>query len=190
MMKFLLALVWLSSYMVASAQTVQNFTLTNVADGGEVSLYGFNSCQGVAIIFTSNECPYDVQYRDNIKLLNESYKGSIQFLMINSHLDTEENAAAMAKKFQAWEIAAPYLSDKDQIAMECLGATRSPEAFLLKKEGREFSIVYAGAINDNPLVDEDVDNRYLRNAIDQLLKGERIKVARARSAGCTIRKKQ
>ncbi|HNP06142.1 MAG TPA: redoxin family protein [Cyclobacteriaceae bacterium] len=171
------------------AQTVQDFTLVNIADGKNVSLNGFTNCQGIAIIFTSNECPYDQQYRQRIKELNDKHKGIIQFLLINSHTEPKENAKAMAQKYPSWGLAIPYLADKDQIAMDCMGAKKSPEAFLLKKNGQNYTIVYRGSIDDNPLVTTDVNKAYLNMAIEQMLANKRIEIPENRAAGCTIRKK-
>lgn len=188
-MKYITALLLLAVSFSGLSQIVQDFTLTNVVDGKSVSLNGFKSCQGIAVIFTSNECPFDAQYRDRIKALNEQYKGSIQFLLVNSHLEARENNKAMAQKFSSWSIPVPYLADKEQTAMDCLGASRSPEAFLIKKDGANNTVVYQGAIDDNPLVPGDVNHSFLKMAIDQLLANKKIQIGSNRAAGCTIRKK-
>jgi len=181
----LLCIISYSSF----AQTVQDFTLINIADGKSVSLNGFTNCQGIAVIFTSNECPYDQQYRKRINELNDKYKGTIQFLLINSHTEQRENAKAMAQKYPGWGLAIPYLADKDQIAMDCMGAKKSPEAFLLKKSGQNYTIAYHGSIDDNPLVTSDVNKAYLNIAIEQMLANKKIEIPDNRAAGCTIRKK-
>ena len=59
----------------------------------------------------------------------------------------------MAQKFSSWSLPIPYLADKEQMAMQCLGAKRSPEVFLIKKTDTKYIIVYQGAIDDNPLVE-------------------------------------
>jgi hypothetical protein len=188
-MKYITGLLYLIINISGQSQNVQDFSLPNVADGKVISLNGFKTCQGVAVIFTSNECAFDAQYRERIKDLNEQYKGTIQFLLVNSHLEAKENAKAMAQKISSWSIPVPYLADKDQIAMECLGAKKSPEAFLIKKTNSENVIVYHGAIDDNPLIANDVNNSYLKIAIDQLLSSKKIEVGSSRAAGCTIRRK-
>jgi len=188
-MKNFVAVVLLSISFSGFSQIVQDFTLVNVADGKNVSLNSFTSCQGIAVVFTSNDCAYDHQYRDRIKSLNDQYKGKIQFLLVNSHVDPKEDAKMMAQQFANWGLPMPYLSDKSQVAMACLGATKSPEVFLLKKSESTNTIVYKGAIDDNPLVPGDVNNAYLKIAIDQLLANKKIEVPRNRVAGCTIRKK-
>lgn len=189
-MKYLISLLFLVISFTAQSQKVQDFSLINVADGKTVSLNGFKSCKGIVVIFTSNECPFDIQYRERIKELNDQYKGNIQFLLVNSHLESKENVKLMAQKYSGWSIPIPYLADKDQIAMGCLGAKKSPEAFLIKKNISENIVVYQGAIDDNPLISNDVNNSYLKIAIDQLLADQKIQLGTSRTAGCTIRSKQ
>lgn len=189
-MKYLILVTFLSISVDVISQEVQDFTLINIADGKSVSLSSFTSCKGIAIIFTSNECPYDNQYRERIKQLNEQYKGTIQFLLINSHQEPRENTKAMSQSFANWGLPIPYLADKEQVAMNCLGAKKSPEVFLLKKNEKANTIVYNGAIDDNPLVTADVGNAYLKIAIDQMLANKKVDVKDNRAAGCTIRKKQ
>lgn len=168
---------------------VQNFTLMNVSDGKMVSLEGYQSCVGLVAIFTSNECAYDSYYTARLKVLTESFAGKIQFLLINSHLDPEETVEKMKAKYSFWGMNVPYLADKEQVAMECLGAKKSPEVFLLKNEGGKYTTVYSGAIDDNAQVSAAVSEKYLRNSINKLLKGEAIDVPVTRAVGCSIRKK-
>lgn len=188
MKKLILTLVVICQ-LTAGAQTIQDFTLVNVADSKSISLSSFQSCQGIAVIFFSNECPYDGKYLSRIRQLNDRYKGSIQFVLVNSHSDEREGVKAMSAKYKTWQLSIPYLADKDQVAMECMGSRKSPEAFLVKKNGNNFSIAYSGAIDDNPLVESDVNQPYLQRAIDELLAGKKITVNSSRAAGCTIRGK-
>lgn len=168
---------------------VQNFTLMNVAEDKMVSLEGYQSCVGLVAIFTSNECAYDNYYTARLKVLTESYAGKIQFLLINSYVEPEESVEKMKAKYSFWGMSVPYLADKDQVAMECLGAKKSPEVFLLKNEGGKYVTIYSGAIDDNAQVSAAVRDKYLRSSIDKLLKGETIDVPAVRAVGCSIRRK-
>jgi hypothetical protein len=87
------------------------------------------------------------------------------------------------------DINVPYLADKDQIAMEALGARKSTEVFLISKAGGKLNLVYSGAIDDNPQVAKDVKQPFLKDAIEKLLAGQKIEVANQRASGCTIRRK-
>ncbi|MEJ0056852.1 MAG: thioredoxin family protein [Bacteroidota bacterium] len=189
MQKILLLFFVVGSLSLSGQAPVQNFTLTNVADGSAVSLDGYPTCSGMVIIFTSNVCPYDGYYTARIKHLVTTYQGKIQFLLINSYQETEESADKMKTSYNGWTINVPYLADKDQVAMECLGAKKSPEAFLLKNTSGKYTVVYSGALDDNAQASVAVTETYLRSAIDKLLAGQPISAANVRAVGCTIRKK-
>jgi len=177
------------SLSVVAQIPVQNFTLTNVADGSAISLENYPTCSGLVVIFTSNVCPYDGYYTARLKHLIATYQGKIQFILINSYQEPEESAIKMKSAYDAWTLPVPYLSDKDQVALECFGARKSPEAFLIKTNGGKFTIVYSGAIDDNAQVSAAVTETYLRSAIDKLLTDQKIEVATTRAVGCSIRKK-
>ncbi|MBK5278756.1 MAG: redoxin domain-containing protein [Bacteroidia bacterium] len=166
--------------------SVQSFTLTNMVNGKPVSLDQYSS-SGIAVVFTSNECPFDNYYKERIKELIGAYSGKVQFLLVNSYIETEESPEKMAIHYT--DVNAPYLSDKDQVAMTALGAKKSPEVFLLKKADGNYAVVYSGAIDDNPQVAGDVDQKFLKVAIDKLLAGQKIGVANNRAVGCSIRRK-
>lgn len=168
---------------------IQNFTLTNVADGSVVSLETYASSQGLAIIFTSNACPYDAYYADRIKSLVQTYQGKIQFMLINSHQEPEESQDKMKEAYAKWNLDAPYLVDKDQVAMNALGARKSPEVFLLVNEKGNYTVIYSGAIDDNPQMVSAVTSPYLKTAVDKRLAGDKDLLPGTRSVGCSIRKK-
>ena len=79
------------------AQQVSDFSLTNVVNGKAVSLETFPSCSGVAIIFTTNACPYDEYYRGRITKLSNEYADKVPVLLVNSSTDPVESAENMIK---------------------------------------------------------------------------------------------
>lgn len=170
------------------AQTpVQNFTLTNVVDGKMVSLDQYSSSSGVVVLFTSNECPFDNYYKDRIKEMISTYAGKVQFLLVNSYIEPEESVEKMHIHYSDLNVA--YLADKDQLAMNALGAKKSPEVFLLKNSSGKFMTAYSGAIDDNPQVSKDVNQKFLKDAIDKMLGGQKIEVSNNRAVGCSMRRK-
>jgi hypothetical protein len=170
------------------AQTpVQNITLPNVVDGKMVSFDQFYSFSGIVVVFASNECPFDNYYKERVKEMIRSYDGKVQFLLVNSYLDPEESSEKMRIHYS--DIGVPYLADKDQMAMNSLGAKKSPEVFLLKNSANKFINIYSGAIDDNPQVPKDVSQNFLKDAIDKLLNGQQIEVTTNRAVGCSIRRK-
>jgi len=187
MRKFLLFILLLVSITVQAQQEIQNFSLINTKDGKSISLNDYRSLKGVVVVFTSHECPYDNYYKERLKELVNIFSGKIQFLLINSNQEPQENAEQMAIHYG--DLSVPYLADKDQTVMEALGAKKSPEVFLLSTNSGKFIIAYSGAIDDNPQVAKDVKQTFLKDAIGNLMAGQKTEPTTQRATGCTIRRK-
>ena len=170
------------------AQPIQNFSLTNVKNDKVVSLNNYTSSKGVVVIFTSNDCPFDQYYLQRIIELHEATSATVPVLLINSHAGDEETPSAMKSFANSNSIPMPYLADKDQKVLTQFDAKKSPEAFLLKNVSGKFTIVYRGAIDDNPQVADEAVDTYLKTAITQMMGGEKIEQTEIRPVGCSIRK--
>lgn len=176
-------------FLTSPAQKViPDFKATQVSDGKIISLGTYRSNKAVVVVFTSNACAYDGYYEGRIRSLIADYKGAVPFLLVNAYLEPEEDAVAMKKKSDVWNLGVPYLTDKDQKIMESFGAKKSPEVFLLKNESGKFIVAYSGAIDDNSQLADAVNENYLRDAIDNLLAGKPAGES-VRTTGCTIRRK-
>jgi peroxiredoxin len=178
-----------ASWSTVFSQEISDFSLTNVLNNETVSLSSFPSCQGLVVIFTSNSCPYDEHYRKRIQQIASRYQSTVPVLLVNANTEPAETAEAMKKKAQQLDLGVPYLADKQQALMQQLGATKTPQAFLLKNTGGKFTVVYNGAIDDNAQVEADVRQAYLKDAIDIMLSNQAIKTKEIRPVGCTIRRK-
>jgi len=188
-MKRILTFVLFFAVISATAQSVvTGFSLLDVTSGEEVSLDKFSGKPAVVVIFTSNECPFDNSYAERLSKLVVTYSDKLPILLVNSHLDPQESEENMKKEAGTWGFRAPYLSDKNQVAMAALDARRSPEGFVLKPTNGGFQVYYSGAIDDNPQTPGAVTASYLQNAIDNALAGKPAP-ASVRAAGCSIRRR-
>jgi peroxiredoxin len=187
MKKIVLSILLLVTLAAQAQQEIKDFTLTNAKGGNPVSLNDYRSSKGVAVVFTSHECPYDNYYKERLKELVNTYSGKIQFILINSNQEPQESTEQMAIHYG--DLNAPYLADKDQTVMEAFGAKKSPEVFLLASSGGKFTIAYSGAIDDNPQVAKDAKQFFLKDAIVKLMAGQKSEPVTQRATGCTIRRK-
>jgi peroxiredoxin len=169
-----------------TAQVVQNFSLTNVLDGKIITLDDFSSSAGVVIIFTSVNCPYDEYYLTRIKELALKNNAKTPVLLINS----VPNESVEQMKTFAYQnaLSTPYLADKEQKVFAILKPRKSPECFLLQNRAGKFNVIYRGAIDDNAQTSSDVNQSYLKNAIDNLLSDQKIEMPDVRPVGCSIPK--
>ena len=76
-----------------------------------------------------------------------------------------------------------YLHDDSQKIGRALGATVTPEIFVLNKERK---IVYMGRFDDSWQKAENVKKKYLEDAVNALLKGEKIAQAETSPYGCSV----
>lgn len=179
----------LTGFKREEGNRVEDFSLKNV-DGKILSLKDFSNAKGFIIVFTSNGCPYAKLYPQRMNALNTKYEDSgVPLIAINSTdtLQFEENSftemvhTAMENKFNF-----SYLSDADQTAAKNFGAKKTPHAFVIWKENDGWVIKYSGAIDDNAAHPENAINKYVENAVDELLIGEDVKIKETKSIGCSI----
>lgn len=145
---------------------------------------------GTVIVFTCNHCPYAVLYEDRIIALQTEYKKKgINIIAINPNdpavvpADSYENMKIRAKE-KGFNF--PYVLDEGQKIYPTYGASRTPEVYLLDNKN---VLQYMGAIDDNTRDANNVDERYLANAIDALLANKKITTTKTKAIGCSIKTK-
>jgi peroxiredoxin len=168
---------------------VSDFTLKNV-DGKMVSLSGYNESKGVIVIFDCNTCPYSKAYNDRIIALNHRYASQgFPVVTINSNSreissgDSFEEMVAQAKRKN---YTFPYLADQTQRVARLFGATNTPHAFVLQREGEDFEVAYIGAIDNNARNASAADKKYVEEAVNALLAGQPVPTPKTKAVGCGI----
>lgn len=167
-----------------------DFSLKNV-DGKMVSLKDYNLSKGVIVIFTCNHCPFSKMYESRIITLNNIFisKG-FPVIAINSNDsksypdDSPENMIKVSKEKK---YTFPYLIDETQEIAKFYGATKTPHVFLLQNQGNSFSVEYVGAIDDNAQDEKLVKDKFLENAIQEILLGKMVTQKTTKAIGCGIK---
>ena len=165
-----------------------SFELKNVNEQ-MVSLAGASGEVGTLVVFTCNHCPFAIAYEDRlIALANEFQPKGIKFVAISSNdpkIKPEDGLEGMQKKAKEKNLPNPYLINEDVPVATAYGAARTPETFLLDKDGK---VVYSGRIDDNTEV-KDVKVHDLQNAMTKLVEGKASEIDPKVTAafGCTIK---
>ena len=185
-----LVLLWVNTAIAQESTSgeIKDFSGVNVVDDKTVTLEQFQKEKGLVVIFRGNECAFDGYYTQRITELVREYNGKVPFLLVNPYTEPKEASDKMKMYATVWGLGIPYLADKDQSIMNVLGARKTPEAFVLKNAGGKFSVIYSGAIDDNPQLPAGVKQKHLQYAIEGLL-NDQTQVTAVRASGCTIRKK-
>ena len=177
-----------NGYKVGDIAT--DFSLENI-DGSMVSLADYKDAKGFIVIFTCNTCPYAVTYEDRVEALNKKYASKgypvIAIMPNNTDVKPGDNMEAMKARAKAKGFTFPYLMDKGQKIYPQYGATKTPHVYVLQKTTKGNRVEYIGAIDDNYEDAKAVNEKYVEEAVDALLKKKEIKTTETRAIGCTIK---
>jgi peroxiredoxin len=161
-----------------------DFTLTDVG-GQRYSLYGFKDKKAVVVVFIGVECPIANLYLTTLAAMHHHYapKG-VQFLAVNSN--SQDTLAEVVTHAKEHKVPFPVFKDVDYHAADSVGATRTPEAFLL--DSRHI-IRYRGRIDDQygfTYRRASPSSTELKDAIEELLAGKAITITESKVQGCVI----
>lgn len=168
-----------------------DFNLKNV-DGKMYALDKITDTQGekprgYIIVFTCNTCPFAKANEDRLINLHQKYapKGYpvVAIQPNNPELKPGDSFEAMQRNAEEKSFPFLYLFDEKQEVYPAYGAIKTPEVFLLDED---YVLRYHGAIDDSPMQANNVNEKYLENAIASVEAGTDPKVRTTKSIGCAI----
>lgn len=158
-------------------------------DGKTVKLEDFKG-KIVVLQWHNPECPFVVKHFDTHKTMVNTYNQfkdqGVVWLAINSGAKGKQGAGLdINKKTKTdWNIPYPVLLDEAGTVGKAYGAKRTPEMFIINKDG---VIAYHGAIDNNTDAKTAGDVNYVAKALGQLVKGETITEATTKPYGCSVK---
>ncbi|MCC6510338.1 MAG: redoxin domain-containing protein [Pirellulaceae bacterium] len=165
-------------------KSVANFSLPG-ANQSTVSLP--EKAPAVVICFLGTECPLARQYAPRLQRLADRYAAQgVVFIGVDSNL--QDSLAEVSQFCQANNIRMPIGMDYDQQVSVTLGATRTPEVFVLDSRR---AVRYQGRIDDQYLpgiTKPQAAVSELVEALDAILRDEPVRVTRTQAVGCLIGK--
>lgn len=169
---------------------IADFKLKNI-NGKMVSLSDFSSAKGFIVVFTSNHCPFSKSYEDRVIALDNKYASQgFPLIAINPNdpeAYEEDSFANMQARAKEKGYTYPYLADDTQTVSKLFGAMRTPQIYVLKKEGGKLILSYLGAIDDNAQDPSGVTKRYVEDAVNNLLAGKPVVTTTTKAVGCAIK---
>jgi len=159
-------------------------------DGKNYSLDSFSDKKLLVVIFSCNHCPYVQAYEDRIIEIQNDYKDVLSIVAISSNETVnypEDSFDKMKERAKQKGFNFPYLFDETQDVAKEFGATHTPEIFLFDEDRK---LAFHGKIDDNWQDPKNVKSKYLRNAIEELIAGNKVSVPETFTIGCTIKWKK
>ncbi len=174
---------------IGSKAPLTDVKMKNAA-GPEMSLADAKKENGLLVVFSCNTCPFVIGWEDTYPELGEmTKKNKIGMVLINSNeakRDNEDSFEAMKKHYADAGYNTPYLVDKDHILADAFGGKTTPHVYLFNNK---MELVYRGAINDKyENKEKKATKTYLNDAINQMVKGEKIATPTTQERGCSIKR--
>lgn len=152
-------------------------------DGTSKALKNYADARLLLVVFTCNHCPVAQAYERRIIDVTRRYsKRGLQVVAISCSLLKSDNLQNMKRRARERKYPFDYLHDSSQATGRAFGATVTPHVFLLDQRRK---IAYMGAVDDNR-VPGQVEEHYVVDAVEALLKGQPPDVVESRQKGCPI----
>ena len=164
--------------------------LMNV-DKRMVSYAKYPDAKGFIVIFTCNTCPYAVASEDRIIELDAEFKPQgypvIAINPNNPKVQPDDTFELMQEKAKDKGFTFPYLYDASSTIYATYGAKKTPHVYLLQKEKGKNIVRYIGAIDDNVRNGDAVKERFLANAVNELIAGKEVTLKETKAIGCSVK---
>jgi len=164
--------------------SVAPFTLNDYR-GATVHSADFADIKCLVVAFLGTECPLAKLYGPRLQALSKEYESQgAKFLAINSN--QQDSIAEIAAYVKEHGIEFSILKDPGQKVADQFGAARTPEIFVLSPLG---VVLYRGRVDDQYIVGVQRTapvREDLRLALDEILAGKTVSVARTEPIGCLI----
>ncbi|MFM8468649.1 MAG: redoxin domain-containing protein [Limisphaerales bacterium] len=172
--------------LVLSASAAEPVRLLDPTGKAHEPLKSAPDRKATVIIFTLPDCPIANAFAPEINRLAADYSArGVAFYL--AHVDRELSAADARKHAADYGYRFPVLLDSQHALVSALGATKTPQAFLLGPDGKT---LYHGRIN-NLFADygtrrQAVTQHDLRDALGAVLAGKPIARPFTEAIGCHI----
>lgn len=181
-------MVLLESLKIQMGVSAKDFRLKSV-DGTICSLETFADAKVLVLVFMCNHCPYVKAVWQRLIDLQERFEArDVRFVGINANAananyedDSFEN---MQKEFVERKMNFSYLIDADQKVSREYEAQCTPDIFAYDEQRK---LAYHGRIDDSWKDESKVTKQELAEAIEVILRGEKVSELQHPSMGCSIK---
>lgn len=153
---------------------------------GESVLIDNNDFKGYRVYaFYSTTCPLCINYTKNLREISDKFQNEVQVYLIFS--GTHQRKGKIKKFIKKYNLSNDVLLDPNYTLSESLGATITPEVFLIKGN----RVIYSGAIDDWVISlgqkKPYPEKFYLQDAIISSQNDLMPEITKVKAIGCFIR---
>src|SRR5258706_3573201 len=173
------------SQALEPGERVDNFRLLDQA-GASHELYYLSDARAVVFMTYGNGCGIVQKSLPRLREIRDEYSArGVEFLLIDSNLP--DNRDAVARESADFGNDVPILIDETQLIGEALGVDRTADVFVV--DPKNWTLVYRGPLDDRLSYGAQkpvAAKQYLTDALDAVLAGKPVAVAKAQALGCLV----
>ena len=178
-----------SSKMLPLGTPAPGFFLQDTVSDLDVGLHEVRGRKATVVMFICNHCPYVIHVQaELVRLANEYKDKGVGFVAISANdafTYPDDGPDKMKEVAQQVGFPFPYLFDESQDVARAFKAACTPDFFVFDANLR---LAYRGQLDDSrPDNDKPVNGQHLRQALDELLAGQKVTVEQKPSLGCGIK---
>lgn len=137
------------------------------------------SHKATVLVFLSAVCPCSNSHLVVLEALSEKHK---DFQFVGIHSNADESLSDSEKYFKAASISFEVLQDSRSKIANQMKAFKTPHVFVISPEGQ---ILYQGGVTNSSNA-ANATQPFLANALEDLSKGQKVRVSEGRTLGCII----
>ncbi|MBO6793692.1 MAG: redoxin domain-containing protein [Balneolaceae bacterium] len=157
--------------------------------GRNLTLNDIAKSNGLIVIFSCNTCPWVARWEDRYADISRIAQfNNVGMVAVNSNEAYRSRGDGMEDMIRYANKANynfPYVLDRNHEVADAFGAKSTPHIFLFNAD---MKLIYTGSIDDNANRAEAVTQYFLKDAIEQMVAGEKILEATTKTLGCSIKR--
>lgn len=161
------------------------FTLKDT-EGKEHKLADYKG-KVVVIEWSNHQCPFCKRHAEQhtaTKTLEKFAGKPVVWIGIDSSKTAPEKTKDIAAWAKDTKLGYPILIDNGGTTGKAYGAKTTPHMFVIDQKG---TLVYAGAIDDNPTGTKENARNYIAEAVEATLAGTAVPTAKTDPYGCSVK---
>ncbi len=178
-----------SGLKIGTAAPMADHKMMDISET-KMSLNDLKKDNGLLVVFSCNTCPWVIAWEDTYpELAKMAKENNIGMVLVNSNAAKREGDDSLGKMQVHYKKAgytSRYVVDKDSKLANAFGAKTTPHVFLFNGK---MELAYKGAINNKFDTREEIPTQfYVKDAMQQIAKGEEVALNSTQEKGCSIKR--
>ncbi len=163
----------------ANTEKLSRFSAAEISTGLPVLVEAKNQKKGLVVVFLSARCPCSNSHVTELSKLSKEYP---DYLFIGLHSNQDESLEESKSYFNGAHLPFKVLQDEKAELADRFGAFKTPHSYVISPSG---DLLYKGGISSSNNF-ENSKNKFLREALEDISAGKKIRTPEGRTLGCAI----